>query len=123
MYISCFCVPSENFSPSGRPPRPYVADPAFLIPGTCVQYPGLQGCGALGDVSIPRTPAGSMAASTHGGTCSHVAVAGGAWGGERGGAAATAAAAARWRGATRTGEAVTPPRSTPVRGGQGGRLG
>ena len=47
------------------------------IPGTCVQYPGLQGGGALSDASTPGTPAGSMAASTHGGTYSHVAVAGG----------------------------------------------
>jgi len=93
------------------------------IPATCVQYPGLQGGGALGDASIPGTPAGSMASSTHGGTCSHVAVAGGAWGGERGGAAATAAAAALWRGATPTGGAVTPPRSAPARSGRGGRLG
>jgi len=92
------------------------------ISGTCVQYPGLQGFGTLGDASIPGTPAGSMAASTHGGSCSHVAVAGGAWGGERGGAAATAAAA-RWLGATPTDGAVTPPRSAPVRGGQGGRHG
>jgi len=42
-----------------------------------VQYPGLQGGGALGDAWIPGKPAGSMAASTHGGTCSHVPVAGG----------------------------------------------
>ena len=60
-----------------------------------------------------------MAASTHGGTCSHVAVAGGAWGGESGAAAAAAAAAARRRGATPTGGAVTPPRSAPARGRQG----
>jgi len=47
-----------------------------VIPGTCVQYPGLQGGGALGDASTPGTPAGSMAANTHGGTYSHVAGAG-----------------------------------------------
>jgi len=88
-----------------------------------VQYPGLPGGGALGDASITGSPAGSMAASTHGATCSHISVAGGAWGGGMGGAAATAAAAARWRGATPTSGAVTPPRSTPVRGGQGGRHG
>jgi len=68
-------------------------------------------------------PAGSMAASTHGGTCSHVAVAGGAWGGERGAAAAAAAAVARRRGATPTGGAVTPPRSAPARGRDGARAG
>ena len=62
-----------------------------------------------------------MPGSTHGGTCSHVAVAGGAWGGERG--AAAAAAAARRRGATPTGGAVTPPRSAPARGRQGARAG
>jgi len=64
-----------------------------------------------------------MAASTHGGTCSHVAVAGWAWGGESGAAAAAAAAAARRRGATPTGGAVTPPRSAPTRGRQGARAG
>ena len=94
-----------------------------LIPGTCVQYPGLQGGGALGDASTPGTPAGSIAASAHGGTYSHVAVAGGTWGGERGAAAATAAAAARRRRATPTGGAVTPPRSAPAQGGRGGRHG
>jgi len=67
------------------------------IPGTCVQHPGLQGGSALGDASTPDTPAGSMAASTPGGTYSHVTVAGGAWGGEMGAVAATAAAAARRR--------------------------
>jgi len=91
--------------------------------GTCVQYPGLQGAGALGDASTPCSPAGSMAASTHGGTYSHVAVAGGAWGEERGAAAATAAAAARRRGATPTGGAVTPPRSAHARSGRGGQHG
>jgi len=45
-------------------------------PGTCVQYPGLQGGGALGDASAPGTPADSIAASAHEGTYSHVAVAG-----------------------------------------------
>jgi len=64
-----------------------------------------------------------MAASTHIGTCSHVAVAGGACGGERGAAAAAAAAAARRRGATPTGGAVTPPRSAPARGRHGPRAG
>jgi len=95
----------------------------IIISGTCVQYPGLQGGGALGDASTLGTPAGSIAASTHGGTYSHAAVAAGAWGGERGAAAATAAAAARRRGATPTGGAVTPPRSAPARGGRGGRHG
>ena len=42
----------------------------------------------------PGTPAGSIAASAHGGTYSHVAVDRGASGGERGAASATAAAAA-----------------------------
>jgi len=85
-----------------------------------VQHPGLQGGGASGDASTLGAPAGSMAASAHGGTHSHVAVAGGAWGGA---AAATAAAAARRRGATPTGRAVTTPRSAPARGGRGGRHG
>ena len=83
----------------------------------------LQGGGALGDALTPGTPAGSMAASAHGGTYSHVAVVGGASGGERGAASATAAAAARRRRAAPTGEAVTPPRSAPAHGGQGGRHG
>jgi len=91
------------------------------IPGTCVQYPGFQGGGALSDASTPDTPAGSIAASAHGGTYSHAAVAGRMWGGER--AAATAAAAARWRRATSTGGAITPPRSALAHGGQGGRHG
>jgi len=95
----------------------------YSIPGTCVQYPGLEGAGTLGDASTPGTPAGYMASSTHGSTYSHVAVAGGAWGGERGAAAATAVGAARRRGATRTGGAGTPPRSAPARGGRGGRHG
>jgi len=64
-----------------------------------------------------------MAASTHGGTYSHVAVAGEAWGGERGAAAAAAAAEACRRGATPTGGAVTPPRSAPARGRHGARAG
>ena len=38
----------------------------YVISGTCVQYLGLQGAGALGDASTPCTPAGSKAASTHG---------------------------------------------------------
>ena len=54
-----------------------------VIPGTCVQYPGLQCGSALGDASIPGTPAGSMAASVRGGTYSHVAVVW--WGGRRAG--------------------------------------
>jgi len=93
------------------------------IPGTCVQYPGLQGGDALGDASTPGTPAGSIAASAHKGSYSLVAAAGGAWGGERGTAAATAAAAARRHGATPTGGAVTPPHSAAARGGWGGRHG
>ena len=48
------------------------------IPGTWVQYPGLQGSGALGDALTPGTQAGSIAASAHGGAYSHVSVAGGA---------------------------------------------
>jgi len=88
-----------------------------------VQYPGLQGGGVLGDALTPGMPAGSMAASAHGGTYSHVAVVEGAWGGERGAAAATAAAAARRRRETPTGGPVTPPRSAPAYGGRGGRHG
>jgi len=88
-----------------------------------VQYPGLQGAGALGDASAPCTPAGSMAASTHGGTYRHVAEAGGAWSGETGAAAPIAAAAPRRRGATPTSGVVTPPRSAPVRGGRAGQHG
>jgi len=88
-----------------------------------VQYPGIQCGGPLADASTPGTPAGSMAASTHGGTYSHVAGAGGAWGGETGAAAATAAAAAGRRGATPTGGAVTSPRSALARNGRGGRHG
>jgi len=94
-----------------------------VIPGTCVQYPGLQGGGVLGDALKPGMPAGSMAASAHGGTYSHVAVVGGASGGKMGAASATAAAAARRRRAARTGEAVIPPRSAPAHGRQGGRYG
>ena len=86
----------------------------FRIPGTCVQYPGLQGGGALGDASTPGTPADSIAASAHGGTYSHVAVAGETWGGQKGAAAKTAAAAARRRRAMPTGGAFTPPRSAPL---------
>jgi len=93
------------------------------IPGTCVQYSGLQGGGALGDASTPGTPAGSMSASVSGSTYNHVAVVKGASGGERGAASATAAAAARRRRATPTGGAVTPPRSTPAHGGRDGRHG
>jgi len=88
-----------------------------------VQYAGLQCGGTLGDASTPSTPAASIAASAHGGTYSHVAVAGGALGRERGAATATAAAAARRRHATPTGGAVTPPRSAPAHGEQGGRHG
>jgi len=90
------------------------------IPGTCTQYPG---GGALGDASTPGTRAGSIAASAHRRTYSHVAAAGGARGGERRAAAATAAAAARRRGATPTSGAVTPPRSAPAHGRRGGRHG
>jgi len=88
-----------------------------------VQHPGLQGGSALGDASTPGTPAGSMVASTPGGTYSHVAVAGGAWGGEIGAVAATAAAAARRCVTPHTGTTVTPPRSASARGGRGGRHG
>jgi len=88
-----------------------------------VQYPGLQGGGALGDALTPGTQAGSVAASAHWRTYSHVAVVGGASGEERGAASATAAAAARRRRAAPTGEAVTPPRSAPAHGGQGGQNG
>ena len=87
---------------------------ALPIPGTCVQYPCLQGGGALGDESTPGTPADSIAASAHGGTYSHVAVAGKTWGGEKGAAAGTAAAAARRRRATPTGGAFTLPRNAPL---------
>jgi len=61
-----------------------------------------------------------MAASAHGGTYSHDAVAERACGGERGAAAATAAAVARQRRATPTGGAVAPPRSAPAHGERGG---
>jgi len=79
-----------------------------------VQYPGLQGGGALSDASTPGTPADSIAASAHGGTYSHVAVAGETWGGGKGDAAGTAAAAARRRRAKPTGGAFTPSRSAPL---------
>jgi len=88
-----------------------------------VQYPDLHGGGALGDASTLGAPAGSIAASAHGGTYSHVAVAGIWWGRERGSAAATAAVAARRRRATPKGGAVTPPRSAPAHGERGGRHG
>jgi len=97
--------------------------PKDKIPGTCVQYPGLQGGCTLGDALTLGMPAGSIAASAHGGTYSHVAVAGITWSGERGAAAATAAAAARRRRATPKGGAVTPPRSVPAHGKRGGRHG
>jgi len=45
-------------------------DDQSTIPGTCVQYNGLQGGDALGDASTPGTPADSIAASAHGGTYS-----------------------------------------------------
>jgi len=93
------------------------------ISGTCVQYPGLQGAGALGDASAPGTLASSIASSTHRGTCSHVAVAGEAWSGKRDAAGATAATATRRRGATPTVRAITPPLSAPARGRRGGRHG
>jgi len=88
-----------------------------------VQYLGFQGGGVLGDASTRGTPARPLAASAHGGTYSHVSVAGGTWGKERGAAAATTAAAARRRRATPTRGAVTPPRSAPAHGGRGGRHG
>jgi len=53
----------------------------MIIQGTCVQYPGLQGGGALGDASTPGTPAGAIIARTHGGTYSYAVVAGRMWGG------------------------------------------
>jgi len=93
------------------------------IPGTCVQYRGLKGGGALGDASTLGTPARSIAASAHGGPYSHVAVAGITWGGKRGSAAATAAAAARRHRATPKGGAVTPPHSVPAHGERDGRHG
>ena len=88
-----------------------------------MQYPGLQSGGALDNASTPGTPAGSIAASAHGGTYSHDALAGGTWGGERGATAATAAAAARRRRAMSTGRAVTPPCSAPTHVERGGRHG
>jgi len=53
------------------------AEEKIKIPGMCVQYPGHQGGGALGDASTPGTPAASLSASAPGGTYSLVAVAGG----------------------------------------------
>jgi len=54
---SCKRVPNRPLRPRrGR----------FGIPGTCVQYPGLQGGGVLGDALTPGMPAGSMAASARG---------------------------------------------------------
>jgi len=85
-----------------------------------VQHPGLRRGGALGCASKPCTPAGSMAAKSHGGTYSHDAVAESACGGERCAAAATAAAAARQRRATPTEGVIAPPRSAPAHGGRGG---
>jgi len=64
-----------------------------------------------------------MVASAHEGTYSHVAVVGGARGGERGAASATAAAAARRRRAAPTGGVVTPSRSAPAHDGREGRHG
>jgi len=101
----------------------YNENALYSIPAKCVQYPGLQSGDALGDASTPGTPAGSIAASAHGGTYSHIAVAGGTWDRERGAASVIAAAAARRRRATPTGGAVTPPRSAPAHGGRGGRHG
>jgi len=46
-----------------------------------MQYPGIHGRSVFGDASIPDTPAGFIASNAHGGTYSHVAVAGGASGG------------------------------------------
>jgi len=88
-----------------------------------VQYPGLQGGDARGDALKPDAPAVSLAASAHGGTHSHVSVAGGGGGRERGAAAATAVGAARRHGATPTGGAVTRPRSAPAHGRRGDRRG
>jgi len=85
-----------------------------------VQHPGLRRGGALGGASKQCTPAGSMAARSHGGTYSHDAVAESAGGGERCAAAATAAAAARQRRATPTEGVIAPPRSAPAHGGRGG---
>ena len=53
-----------------------------------MQYPGLQGGGALGDASTQGTPAGSIAASAHGGTYS---------------------AMLPWRGECAAGKGVPPP--------------
>jgi len=61
------------------------------IPVTRVQYPGLEGGGALGNALTPGTPAGPIAASAHGGTNIHIAEAGTACGEKKGAAAATAA--------------------------------
>jgi len=99
----------------------------LVFPGMCMQYPGLQGGGVLGDASTPGTPGGFIAASAHRGTYSDVAVAGVAWSGEGDAATATAAAAARRRRATTTGGAVTPPRICARRAGRptrrtGGRV-
>jgi len=88
-----------------------------------VQYPGRQGSGVRGDTLTPGAPAGSMATSAQGGTHRHIAVVGGAWGGNRGAAAATTAAAGRGHGATPTGGAVTRPRSARARGRWGSRHG
>jgi len=79
-----------------------------------VQYPGLQGSGALGHASKPGTPIGSIAASAHGSTYSLVSVVGGAWGGQIGAACDTAAAAAHRRHRTPTGGVISPPRSAPA---------
>jgi len=68
-----------------------------------------------------RRPA--PAASAHGGTYSHVAVAGGARGEERGAAAATTAAALRRRRATPTRGSITRPRSAPAHDRRGSRHG
>jgi len=92
---------------------PHIRDDLSNL-GTCVQYPGLQGGGTLGDASTPGTPADSIAASAHGGTYSHVTVTEETWGGEKGAAAGTAAAAACRRRATPTGGAFTLPRGAPL---------
>ena len=52
-----------------RAPCPKGQGNRIIIPGTCVQYPGLQGGGALGDASTLGSPAGSIAASAHGPRC------------------------------------------------------
>jgi len=108
-------------SASTTPQRPIWN--SFAIPGTCGHDPGLQGGRALAHGSTSGTSAGTTAASALRETYSHVAVAGGTWGGERGTAAATAAAAARWHLATPTEGAITLPCSARAHGVGRGRNG